>query len=67
MDRVNYRLLETKDFPEIIKVMEELNVPIAGMHSFCVYDKFCHYAMRNDKVIFVIAEIKSKIIGLSIT
>ena len=66
MDFPIYRLLGRNDLPEIIKLMEEIRPPVAGLRSRQIYAAICCAALKTDKVVFVVAEQETKLIGFAI-
>jgi ribosomal protein S18 acetylase RimI-like enzyme len=58
------RLVEKDDFPEIIKLMKRLRIPIAGLYSRAIYTAICRQALKDDRIVFVVAENQGKLIGL---
>lgn len=67
MDAIKYRLLKKDDLPEIINFMEEIMLPVIGLQTRDVYEKFCKYVFKTDKVVFAVATSENIIVGLSIT
>lgn len=61
-----YRLLEQDDLPKILHLMEEFRPSIVGLRSRALYAAVCRQALRDDRLVFIVAETQGKLIGFSI-
>ena len=60
------RLLQAKDFPEIIGLMKKSNIPFGGLYSDAIYKALYRRALVDDKIVFGVAEYENKLIGMVI-
>jgi ribosomal protein S18 acetylase RimI-like enzyme len=60
------RLIQKKDYPEIIKLMKDSNIPVAGLYCTSIYTAIYHQALTDDRIVFGVAEYDGKLIGLII-
>ena len=61
------RLFHKKDLLEIIKLMKVIKPNIAGLHSQKLYDAICADALSDKRIVIVVAEKQSHLIGFNLT
>lgn len=60
------RLLQKKDYSEVIGLMQKSEIPVAGLYSRSIYNAIFNQALKDDRIVFGVAEYESKLIGLVI-
>lgn len=60
------RLANERDYPQVIDLMEKSNFTIAALNSRSIYNAVYRQALKDDKVVFGVAEYEKKLIGLII-
>jgi ribosomal protein S18 acetylase RimI-like enzyme len=60
------RLLQRNDYPQIIELMHKLKIPVAGLYSKAIYTAIYRRALTDKRIVFVVVELQSKLIGLVI-
>jgi len=61
------RLFHKDDLSEISKLMEVIKPDIAGLHSQKLYDAICADALSDKRIVIVVAEEQSRLIGFNLT
>jgi len=61
-----YRLLNENDLSEICDMMENIKPPIAGMCCRAMYSSISRYALKDKRLVFLVAEYQNKLIGFTI-
>jgi len=65
-DQTFCRLLQKKDYPQIVELMEKLRIPIFDLYSKAIYRSFSRQALKDEKIVFAVVERNNKLVGLVI-
>lgn len=60
------RLVEKKDYPQIIDLMQNSKFSIAGLYSRSIFNAIYRQALTDNRIVFGVAEYENKLIGLVI-
>ena len=61
-----YRLLQKKDCPEVIDLMQKSNIPVGGLYCRSIYKALCRQALKDKRIVFGVVEYEFKLIGMII-
>jgi hypothetical protein len=61
-----FRLLKKNDLPQICTLMAQIKPPIAGLQSKSVYSAMCHDALKDKRLVFLVAEKNKELIGFTL-
>lgn len=67
MSSFEIKLFETYELKDLCNLFIEMRPPIAGLTNRRIYRSMCQEALKNDKLIIVIAKDDRKIVGFTIT